>query len=221
MTTGKGYWEWREELLKHPDGRAKGGERCVVCGQPVPPSAHWQHRDRHICSPKCNLTLSRRFTRKREREDVKQPTPVDPYEDREPMFFGMDESLDFPFDFLGWSPRVGDVVNRYGSTTTYERMEFSPEQEHSVREAVRETEAHVPLRELKKRPKGYRDYRLNLLEFGVICFHVETGAVVSTRMAETGSLERIVYASYLPDGTRGNYGPVSYTHLTLPTIYSV
>lgn len=30
------YWAWRDLLLMHPDGRAKGREPCVKCGAPVP-----------------------------------------------------------------------------------------------------------------------------------------------------------------------------------------
>lgn len=206
MTTAHGYWEWREEQLKHPDGRAKGGEPCVVCGQPVPAEAHWQHRDRHICSSRCNYTLNRRFNRKRERGEIQQPAPVDPYQDREPMLFGMDESLPLPFDYLGWSPRVGDVVSRYGSNTTYVRLTFSKDEEQEIREAVADSERRLSLRELKTRPRDYRDPRLELLEHGVACVHLETGSVVLTKMTDTGSLERVVYRMVLPDGTEGQYG---------------
>ena len=40
VTSERGYWEWREEQLAHPDGRAKGGESCVICGQPIDADGH-------------------------------------------------------------------------------------------------------------------------------------------------------------------------------------
>lgn len=61
------YWQWRDELLLHPSGRATGGEPCVKCGTPVPATAHWKHRDRHVCGERCNLTLNRSLNRRLER----------------------------------------------------------------------------------------------------------------------------------------------------------
>jgi DNA polymerase III epsilon subunit-like protein/endogenous inhibitor of DNA gyrase (YacG/DUF329 family) len=61
------YWEWRDRLLTHPDGRATGDEPCVKCGAPVPAKAHWKHRDRHVCGERCNLNLNRWLNRRIER----------------------------------------------------------------------------------------------------------------------------------------------------------
>jgi len=58
---GEDYWAWFERVLRHPDGRATGGEPCDHCGEPVPAKAPWQYRDRHVCSSRCNLALIRRF----------------------------------------------------------------------------------------------------------------------------------------------------------------
>lgn len=57
------HWPWRDEILRHPDGRAAGGEPCVLCGAAVPAKTHWKHRDRHVCGPRCNFNLNRRFNR--------------------------------------------------------------------------------------------------------------------------------------------------------------
>ena len=58
------YWEWRDDTLRHPHGRAKGGEPCVKCGHPVPANAYWKHRDRHVCGPRCNVNLNRQLGRR-------------------------------------------------------------------------------------------------------------------------------------------------------------
>ncbi len=78
---GDNYWEWRDELLAHPKGRAEGGEPCVQCSEPVPPNAHWKQRDRHVCSSRCNGNLARRFSRKLDKLgadgfDLPKPDPT-------------------------------------------------------------------------------------------------------------------------------------------------
>lgn len=60
---GEDYWPWFERVLAHPDGRAKGGEPCDHCGAPIDAGAAWQHRDRHVCSSRCNEGLKRRLKR--------------------------------------------------------------------------------------------------------------------------------------------------------------
>ncbi len=205
MTTVDGYWEWREAQLAHPDGRAKGGEPCVVCQQPVPPNAHWQHKDRHVCSPHCNYVLGRRFNRYRVGGKVTPPPELDPYVDREPMFFGMDESLPFPFDFLGWSPRAGDIVHRYGSTTAYTRVAFGQEEDRQIRDDVARDEQHLSREELKKRPRDYQDPRLKILERGVACLHLGSGSTLITTERDGSSLEHVVHQTLLPDGSPGSF----------------
>lgn len=111
------YWAWRDGLLSHPDGRARGGEPCVKCGEPVPPNAHWKHRDRHVCSPSCNRRLSREFLRQRERDQIEGPPAwpdliEDPRQDFTPRFFGHGE-------VYGFGPYPGDIVERHGIRTHY------------------------------------------------------------------------------------------------------
>lgn len=112
--------------MAHPDGRAKGGESCVQCGQPVPPNTHWKHRDRHVCSPRCNLNLGRKFSRmlggaKPRDGSVLPPQPParpNPRTRPVPAHFGMLDAA-FPYDFDGYGPVPGDTITRFGSETTY------------------------------------------------------------------------------------------------------
>lgn len=60
---GEEHWAWFHRVLTHPDGRASGGEPCDHCGSPIPATAPWQHRDRHVCSSTCNEALKRRLRR--------------------------------------------------------------------------------------------------------------------------------------------------------------
>lgn len=126
MGDGHSYWAWRDDLVRHPDGRASGGEPCVKCGEPVPANAHWKHRDRHVCSPRCNLNLWRQVTARLRRGD-EMPIPTlttlpDPRSDPTPQLFGMSESSEpgaLPFQFFGFGPRDGDVIERFGVSTHY------------------------------------------------------------------------------------------------------
>lgn len=119
VTRNWGAWE---ESLAHPDGRATGGEPCVVCGKPVPPEAHWKQRDRHVCSVRCNTNLKRRFNRKLALGAVELPPERLPNVARadEPLVFRTLDSEPFPYEHAGWSPRVGDIVDRHGSLTGYQ-----------------------------------------------------------------------------------------------------
>lgn len=123
------YWDWRDEQLKASE-RAKGGEPCQVCGEPVPARAHWKHRDRHVCSPRCNLTLNRRFNRRIERGEITRP-PVfspDPQGARPARAFRTlpADSL-FPYEIQGYSPKPGDVVERHGSVVAVHRAVDLPD----------------------------------------------------------------------------------------------
>ncbi|MGA9594756.1 MAG: HNH endonuclease signature motif containing protein [Acidimicrobiia bacterium] len=113
------YWEWHDEQLLHPDGRATGGEPCVQCGLPIPPGAYWKQRDRHVCSPQCNANLRRRLRRSVTRGTLTTPTPTPLVHDPGGVVFGTDPAAEFPYEFLGWAPLVGDVVERHGSVTLY------------------------------------------------------------------------------------------------------
>lgn len=48
------------------------------------------------------------------------PTPTPPKREHGGgVVFGTDPDADFPYEFLGWAPLVGDVVERHGSVTAY------------------------------------------------------------------------------------------------------
>ncbi len=115
------YWSWRAALLLHPDGRAVGGEECVKCGRAVPQNAHWVHRDRHVCSDRCNRNLARAFTRSINRGDIPaipRPEPrLNPRTRTQPANFGMipvdpRDTEAFPYAFDGYCPLDGDTVER-------------------------------------------------------------------------------------------------------------
>ncbi|MFF5718570.1 HNH endonuclease [Streptomyces buecherae] len=114
--------------------RATGGEPCRICGEPVPRSAHWEHRDRHVCSGQCNTTLKRRTKARIERGEIDLATIPDHGDRssanaeqrarfgavREPrVFCTKNADGDFPYGFYGLSPIEGDVIERHGSVTTY------------------------------------------------------------------------------------------------------
>lgn len=129
MGNDDAYWDWRDEQLKARE-RAKGGEPCRVCGEPVPARAHWKHRDRHVCSPRCNLTLNRRFNRRIERGEITRP-PVfspDPQGARPARAFRtLPAASLFPYEIQGYSPKPGDVVERHGSVIAVQRAVDLPE----------------------------------------------------------------------------------------------
>lgn len=56
---GVRYWDHFRAALRHPSGRSNGGQACVWCAGVVPSDAHWIHRDRHVCSVRCNERLKR------------------------------------------------------------------------------------------------------------------------------------------------------------------
>src|SRR4051812_6316373 len=105
-----GYWEWRDALLRHPDGRAVGGEPCVKCGQPVPSNAAWKHRDRHVWGSGCTLTRGGQLTRLVERGvalPIPRPEPMpDPRADLSPRVFATlpeaaENGVRYEFDGFG------------------------------------------------------------------------------------------------------------------------
>lgn len=113
-----GYWDWRDEVLRHPEGRAKGGEPCVVCDESIARNAFWKYRDRHVCSARCNRILARRFGRQLKRGDLIQPpSPQNPRDVPWPWVFeGRDQP---PDEFDGFGPLHGDLVVRDGEVTHY------------------------------------------------------------------------------------------------------
>ena len=193
---GEAYWEWRDQELAHPDGRARGGEPCVVCGGPVPPNAHWKQRDRHVCSSPCNHKLSRRFNRRRDRGDVVPPPPVlDPYSDREPLHFYTDLTLPFPYGFLGLSPRDGDFVERHGSVVYYQRVRLTDDELAGVRE------------QLGTLDEMNADLRWTMATRSMLVHHLQSGSQFHA-IVEDGSetLAKLAIGSTLPDRTRGHLG---------------
>ncbi|MBD3932045.1 hypothetical protein IF129_10820 [Streptomyces chumphonensis] len=114
--------------------RATGGEPCRICGEPVQRSAHWEHRDRQVCSARCNTTLKRRTKVRIERGEIDVSAIADHGdrssadagqrarfgEAREPRVFRTRTADgDFPYEFYGLNPIEGDVIERHGSITTY------------------------------------------------------------------------------------------------------
>ncbi|MFJ3867693.1 hypothetical protein [Streptomyces nigra] len=148
MGNDNAYWDWRDEQLKAGE-RAKGGEPCQVCGEPVPARAHWKHRDRHVCSPRCNLTLNRRFNRRIERGEITRP-PVfspDPQGARPARAFRtLPAGSLFPYEIQGYSPKPGDVVERHGSVIAVHRAVDLPDYAIPWRRGCRADaqSAHLP-----------------------------------------------------------------------------
>ncbi|MGV4929999.1 HNH endonuclease [Streptomyces sp. BHT-5-2] len=114
--------------------RAIGGEPCRVCGEPVPGKGHWEHRDRHVCSSRCNDTLKRRTKTRIRRGEIDLlaiPELADRSaamseqraqlsQERMPQVFRTREAdADFPYEFRGLGPIPGDIVERNGSVTAY------------------------------------------------------------------------------------------------------
>jgi len=119
-----GYWDWFDEQLKQPV-RAKGGEPCLVCGEPIPANGHWKHRDRHVCSGHCNSTLIRRWKRKIQRGEAPAFKPSSEYTEttaaaalREPRLMRTLADAPFPYEYDRF-PIPGDVLERHGHHTAY------------------------------------------------------------------------------------------------------
>lgn len=128
MGDDSAYWRWRDEVLMHPDGRAAGGEPCVLCETPIPPNAYWKYKDRHVCSGKCNLNLGKRFLRMKDKKGdgtflghAAPPRPLNrpnPRTKPPSTHFGMLDDP-FPFDFDGYGPQPGDSITRFASTIAF------------------------------------------------------------------------------------------------------
>lgn len=106
------YWDWFTETLK-AEYRASGGEACRVCSEPIDSKAAWQHRDRHVCSTRCNQTLIRRMKAKVKRGEIEGFRPPDIHReairrerDREPRLFRTLIDAEFPYEH-GRFPIVG------------------------------------------------------------------------------------------------------------------
>lgn len=118
-----------DEALKHPDGRAKGGELCIICGEPISASAHWVQRDRHVCSGRCNNLLRRRYGRGSATIDSERVTTAvetvgprpSPRTSGSRVFPTRPDAVppELPIEWEGYGPHPGDVVERYGILTQY------------------------------------------------------------------------------------------------------
>jgi hypothetical protein len=178
-----GYWEWRDALLRHPEGRSRGGDPCVKCGAPVPANAHWIHRDRHVCGGRCNLNLGRQLNRQL-KAGVEQPMPrpvpmQDPRSRPVPAHFptlmpqGSPAVAGFRYDFDGFGPRHGDTLERDGEITA---VQWLPAEELDV----------VP------------DYAPH----GLIVFLHSSGSFAMTAASENGLALRMLVGMFGPDGSR-------------------
>jgi 5-methylcytosine-specific restriction endonuclease McrA len=135
------YWDWRDTVMKHPEGRAKGGEPCVKCGSPVPPNAHWKQRDRHVCSSRCNLNLNRQFNRLFRKAEtgggvawqgaaIARPLTAPNPRVSGPRRFATLSTVEeggVPYEWEGYCPLPGDEVERYGVVTRYQVLAANPD----------------------------------------------------------------------------------------------
>jgi len=192
------YWDWRDEQMKHPDGRAWGGEPCVVCQAPVPANAHWKHRDRHICSPKCNATNNRRFGRRLARGELVVPETQRPWSNgRDPILFSTVSDSEFPYTFTGLNPLPGDIVERHGSVTYYQRVQANPDDLAAAREQA------------KHDPDGL-GWKVDVLTRGVECVHLQSGSTLVTTIDERGVLDRVTYYVTIPGSDQWSYAGVPF-----------
>lgn len=136
------YFRSMDAALKHPSGQAKGGEPCIICSNPIPRTAHWKQRDRHVCSSNCNERLRRRYRRGSPTIDASRvaaaiaaagPKP-NPRISGPRVFRTIDEPETdrLPIEWEGYGPLPGDIVERYGVVTMYEVRDM-PEDFHTSR----------------------------------------------------------------------------------------
>ncbi|MFT4085332.1 MAG: HNH endonuclease signature motif containing protein [Nocardioides sp.] len=130
---------WYDEALKHPDGRANNREPCIKCGSPIPPSTHFKHRDRHLCSTRCNTNFKRQWKRAVQKAiddgswdpaSLKRPAPVPNPRTSGPRDFRMIPGGRPPFAFEGFGVIEGDLVERHGIEVIYaiaERADNHPD----------------------------------------------------------------------------------------------
>ncbi|MFJ8053697.1 hypothetical protein [Streptomyces luteogriseus] len=174
------YWDWRDEQLK-AGTRATGGEPCRVCAEPVSARAHWKHRNRHVCSPRCNLTLNRRLNRRIERGEITRPPAFSP--DPQPArpartFRTLAAGSTFPYEVQGYSPKPGDMVERHGSVITVHRAVDLPE--------------HVIPWQVKPHAGG--SWQLERVALSV---HVQTGSAFYYLTDDTWTPTSLVFGAFL------------------------
>ena len=125
------YFRQLDAALKF-EPRAVGGEPCQVCGEPIAHHAHFKHRDRHVCSPACNLKLVRRYKSKVKRglapalgSDARALEEAAVEAARPPRRFATHATSEFPYEHARW-PIAGDVVERHGVETAYVTIDEVP-----------------------------------------------------------------------------------------------
>ncbi|MER5354341.1 HNH endonuclease signature motif containing protein [Kitasatospora sp. NPDC002551] len=184
------YAKWYDEILK-AESRAKGGEPCRVCGEAIAPNAQWKQRDRHVCSPRCNATLKRRLNRRIERGEVVPPPPPTPEPEppREPLVFRtLAQDAPFPYEFLGRSPRPGDIVERHGSRTVYLPLAVLPPET-------------VPWEVTVGAPEHWD------LDRVVFAVHEETGSTCFYEVDESGTRTSLLLGQFLGPHQLDTYEP--------------
>lgn len=175
------YWRWRDALLKHPDGRAVGGEPCVRCDNPIPPTAVWSQRDRHVCSSECSMKLARWFTRARDAgkfDTTPEPLPNPRTAPVPSRFATLGPDSPVPYEFDGYGPLPGDIVERHGAVTAYELWPA---------DAAGVNAEHGP--------HGW-----------FVATHLGSGMVQMHAATAGGEASRTQWGEYNPDGTRRTHG---------------
>jgi hypothetical protein len=109
----------------------------MKCSEPIPPNAHWKHRDRHVCSSRCNLNLGRQLNRllRKAEADVDlhgrvlgTPAQVANPRVSGPRVFRTLVGEEPPVEWEGFGARPGDVVERYGVLVQYALLNRETEQ---------------------------------------------------------------------------------------------
>lgn len=117
-------FDWQDETLTHPDGRANNGEPCIKCNKPVPLNAHWKHRDRHVCSSRCNTNLMHQHKRAVKSGKISEPVVEElknPRTSDLSIVFRMntDTSNPVPISYYGFGPKDGDSTVRWNVVTHF------------------------------------------------------------------------------------------------------
>lgn len=121
---------------------------------------------------------------------------MDPYEGRVPLVFGTHPSLKFPYDFLGMSPRDGDVIERHGAITKYERVHYSRDD----REAALAALPQWAPRKDQNRLRQQRESLERQLDRSIAAVHLQSGSVLLSLVDRNGVLQRVVLSVLSADG---------------------
>lgn len=69
------YNVWLRGALRHPDGRASGGDPCIRCGSPMIEGLSWWFAERHVCGGDCAESLKRTAKREWDKIGIRRPAP--------------------------------------------------------------------------------------------------------------------------------------------------